>query len=84
MKNITAIIILLVVAINTNAQVIGTFSSTVEGGVAAEVTSLNPILAFHGNEASTTLFDEVTVTEDATTFTISNDKDDEKKDNMLD
>ena len=77
MKNIIAIIIILVAAINVNAQIIGSFTTTVEAGVIGEVNTLTPNVAIYGNEENTMLFDEVIITkEGTTTYTISNNEDD--------
>ena len=80
MKNLVIIIAAVLFSINANAQsVLGTFSTSVEGGVAKQVNSLQPNIQFHSMnpfEDVTATLDEATVEAGNTTITIASNSDD--------
>ncbi|MGB0862596.1 MAG: hypothetical protein ACPG19_07350 [Saprospiraceae bacterium] len=81
MKNLVLIITITFLAFTTQAQVLGTFTTSVEGGVKGATNSFSPMIELYALNApktnNTLLFDAFTVkgTEEVT-FSIANNNDD--------
>ena len=82
MKNFALIISFTIIALTSNAQVLGTLTTTVEGGVKGTETSFSPIIELYALDAAnrnsnTLIFDANTVNgTDEVSFTITNNTDD--------